>query len=207
MTCLQKFWDLDSPFWPHPTYSSLSLLYGSHRCSEVNVNAIRTWNVLRILLPLGPASEEKLFHWYLVKNNMTWWISPFFLTLAMNTIATVYNRCVVGLRIPTDMWLLLYFPSLSLGQLPHWCTGATLLHSSHPWPWKHRFYCLWRFQKPEGGSDPCVSWPQLSRSVLCWVLLVSHQDHLSEMHMGSKKHELAPRVWKDLWLLENFPRG
>lgn len=123
-----------------------------------------------------------------------------------STMPIVCNQCEVGLQIPTDMWLLLYFPSLLLGQLPHWCTGATLLHSSHPWPWKHRFYCLWRFQKLEGGSGPCVSWPQLSHSVLCWVLLGSHQDHLSEMHMGRREHELAPRVWKDLWQLENFPR-
>lgn len=95
---------------------------------------------------------------------------------------TLYSWCEAGLQIPRDKWLFPCFPSLLLGQLPHWCTGATLLRSSRPWPWKHRFYCLWRFRKPEGESDPCVSWPQLSHSVLCWVLLGSHQDHLSEMH-------------------------
>lgn len=36
---------------------------------------------------------------------------------------------------------------------------------------------------------------------------MSHQDRPSEMHMGSKTHELAPRTWKALWLLEDFLRG
>lgn len=138
---------------------------------------------------------------------MTRWIYLFPDIGNNNAVPSVHSRRAVGLQIPTDMWLLLYFPSLLLGQLPHWCTGATLLHSSHPWPWKHRFYCLWRSQKLEGGSGPCVSWPQLSHSVLCWVLLGSRQDPLSEMHMGRREHELAPRVWKDLWQLENSPRG
>lgn len=124
-----------------------------------------------------------------------------------NASPRVYIWGEVSLRIPRDMWSLLYFPSLSLERRPHWGTGATLLHSSRPWPWTRRFYCLWRFRKPEEESGPCVSWPQLSHSVLCWVLLGSHQDHLSEMHMGRKGHELAPRVWKEFWLLENFPRG
>lgn len=36
-----------------------------------------------------------------------------------NAMPIVYSQCEVGLQIPTDMWLLLYFPSLLLGQLPH----------------------------------------------------------------------------------------
>lgn len=141
---------------------------------------------------------------------MTQWIYLFFfffLTLAVTMQCHVHSQCEVGLRVPTDMWLPLDSLSLLLGQLPHWCTGATLLRSSHPWLWRRRFYCPWRFQKPEGESGPCVSCPQPSHSVLCWVLSVSHQDPLSEMHMGRKTHELAPRVWQDPWLLENFPRG
>lgn len=40
-----------------------------HRCSEANANAIRIKDVLGILPLLGTASEEKLFHQYLVKNT------------------------------------------------------------------------------------------------------------------------------------------